>query len=121
MSVNVSMMVGCAGSAPIIVNLCTSAAARAPFPALDPGAGLAADGAALDESAGADSLGVDDGAVSLGESVCVSVVVIGAGVGTVTGATGIAGADMGDTGLMGDSGLVGLVTDLVHESLVKFH
>ena len=61
------------------------------------------------------------GAVSDGESVCVSGVVIGAGVGTVTGATGIAGADMGETGLTGDSGLVGFVTDLVHESLVKFH
>jgi hypothetical protein len=59
------------------------------------------------------SAGFSDGA-----SVGVSIVVIGAGVGAITGALGMAGALMG---LTGDSGFVGLVTDFVHESLTRFH
>lgn len=59
LKVKVSIIVGWGGSAPIIVSRWTIAAAFAPLPAVDAGAGLAADGAALDESAGADSLGAD--------------------------------------------------------------
>ena len=118
LNVNVSTIVGCGGNAPIIVSRCTRAAALAPLPALDAGAGLAADGAAL----GAGESLVDPllAGASAGESDGVSIVVIGAGAGAVTGATGVTGAAMGLTGLIGDSGLVGLVTDFVHESLTRF-
>ena len=113
------MMLGWGGSAPIIVNLCTNAAARAPLPALEVGAAGACDGAADGVSPlGADSAGASDGlsaGVSAGASAGVS---IGAG-GGGGGGGGAAGA--GATGLTGDSGLVGLVADLVHESPVKFH
>jgi hypothetical protein len=108
------MMVGCAGSAPIIVNLCTNAAARAPLPALAVGAAGACDGAAD----GVSPLGADSAGASAGFSAGVSAgVSIGAGGG---GGGGGGGAGAGATGLTGDSGLVGLVTDLVHESLVRF-
>lgn len=120
MKVKVSMMVGWGGNAPIIVNRCTNAAARAPLPALEVGAAGACDGAADGVSPlGADSAGASDGfsaGVSAGASAGVS---IGAGGGGGGGGGGGAGA--GATGLTGDSGLVGLVTDLVHESLVRFH
>lgn len=116
------MMVGWGGSAPIIVNRCTNAAALTP--AFDAGvvllvAGAAEEGALFVSVAG-DAAGVSV-VVSCCVSVGVSIVVVGAGVGTVTGATDVAGADMGETGLTGDSGLDGFVTDLVHESLVRFH
>lgn len=118
MSVNVSMMVGWGGNAPIIVNLCTNAAARAPLPALGVGAACPCDGAAdgVSPLAGAcgSAAGSDD-CVSAGASAGAS---IGAGGG---GGGGGGGAGAGATGLTGDIGLVGLVTDLVHESLVRFH
>jgi hypothetical protein len=99
-----------------MVSLCTSAAARAPLPALWAGAAGACDGAADGESllaaAGSDevSAGFSDG-TSVGASM-------GAGGGEGGGA---GGADIGLTGLTGDSGFVGFVTDLVHESPAKFH
>lgn len=101
-------MLGCLGIAPISSSLCTSAAALAPLFADVCGAGEAVDGAAevpeLVWLGGAGSVVVD------------SVVVVCAGAaGTITGAVGIAGADMtGETGLIGltgDSTFVGLVTD----------
>ena len=113
------MMVGWGGNAPIIVNLCTNAAARAPLPALGVGAACPCDGAADGISPlGADSAGASAGfsaGVSAGASAGAS---IGAGGG---GGGGGGGAGAGATGLTGDIGLVGLVTDLVHESLVRFH
>ena len=112
------MMVGWGGNAPIIVNRCTNAAARAPLPALWVGAVGACDGAADGVSllAGSEDplLGSED-CVSAGASAGAS---IGAGGG---GGGGGGGAGAGATGLTGDSGFVGLVTDLVHESLVRFH
>jgi hypothetical protein len=112
------MMVGWGGNAPIIVNLCTNAAARAPLPALAVGAAGACDGASDGVSllAGSEDplLGSED-CVSAGASDGVS---IGAGGG---GGGGGGGAGAGAIGLTGDSGFVGLVTDLVHESPVKFH
>jgi len=114
LSVSVSMMVGWGGSAPIIVNRCTNAAARAPLPALWVGAAGACDGAADGVSPlGADSAGALDW-VSAGASA-------GASIGAVGGGGGGGATGAGATGLTGDSGLVGLVTDLVHESLVRFH
>jgi hypothetical protein len=62
---------------------------------------------------GSDAGGGDSAGASAGISV-----IIGAGGGAITGALDMAGALMG---LTGDSGFVGLVTDLVHESLTKFH
>lgn len=65
---------------------------------------------------GADSVALveEDGAVGA-SGVSVGVVIIGAGTGcTITGAVGIAAADVGLTGLTGLTGLstlVGLVTD----------
>jgi len=111
------MMVGWGGSAPIIVNLCTNAAARAPLPALWAGAAGACDGAADGESLLVAGPGSDE--VSAGFSAGASAgASMGAGGG---GGGGAGGADIGLTGLTGDSGFVGLVTDLVHESPVKFH
>jgi hypothetical protein len=112
-------MVGCGGKAPIIVSRWTNAAARAPLPALWAGAGCSCDWASDGESPlGADSVSGDDSeGVSAGASSGVSIV-IGAGSGAVTDTLGVTGALMG---LIGDSGLVGLVTDLVHVSLTRFH
>ena len=103
-----------------MVSLCTSAAARAPLPALWAGAAGTCDGAADGESllvAGAGSDEVSAG-FSAGASAGVST---GAGGGGGGGGGGAGGADIGLTGLTGDSGFVGLVTDFVHESLTRFH
>lgn len=116
------MILGCGGSAAIRVNRCTSATAlAAPLAALGVGAGCPCDGASDGVSVlGAESDDVSEGfsvGVSAGASTGISVI-IGAGVGAITGALWMPGALMG---LIGLSGLVGLVTDLVHESLTKFH
>ena len=110
------------------VKRCTSAAARAPLPALWVGAACPCDGASDGEAslAGAESEDVSEGfsaGVSAGASAGVSIVV-GTGAGAVTDTLGVAGALMGLAGLIGLTGLVGLVgfvMDLVHVSLTRFH
>jgi hypothetical protein len=99
-----------------MVSRCTSAAARAPLPALWAGAAGACDGASDGESLLVAGAGSDD--VSAGFSAGASA---GASIGAGGGGGGGGGAGAGATGLTGDSGFVGLVTDLVHESLTRFH
>lgn len=115
--VNVSMIVGCLGMAPIMSSLWTGAAAFAPLPADCAGAELAADGAAevaevvwLDWEVG--TSGVSVGCVIVGADTT------GAG----TGVTGVETADVtGLIGLTGDITFVGFVSDFTQESELVVH
>ena len=115
--VNVSMIVGCLGMAPIMSSFWTRAAAFAPLPADAAGAGLATDGAAevaevvwLDWEVGAS--GVSVGCVIVGTDTT------GAG----AGVTGVETADVtGLIGLAGDITFVGFVSDFTQESELVVH
>jgi hypothetical protein len=118
--VNVSIILGCFGIAPINSNFCTSAAAFAPLPADGAGAELTGDGAA-EVSELVWLWGAEAGASVLTPSV----VIVGAGAaGTVAVTLKVALAlvglvgDAGFRGLIGDVGLVGFVIDFTHESEV---
>jgi hypothetical protein len=119
-NVNVSIILGCFGSAPINSNRCTSAAAFAPFFADGAGAELTGDGAAE-----VSELGWLWGAEAGASVLTSSVVIVGAGAtGTVAvtlvmalALVGLVG-DAGFSGLTGDVGLVGFVIDFTHASEV---
>ena len=125
--VNVSIIVGCFGSAPIISKRCTRAAAFAPLPADAAGAGEAGDGAAEVSEVvwlwGADTVSVLLAVLLEGVSVTGSTVIVGTGAaGTVAVTLKVAAAlvgfsgDAGLSGLTGDVGFVGLVIDFTHVS-----
>ena len=120
--VNVSIIVGCFGNAPIKSNFWTRAAAFAPLPADAAGAELTADGASevpevvwlgdalLDGEVGAS--GVSVGCVIVGTDTT------GAG----TGVTVVETADVtGLIGLTGDITFVGFVSDFTQESELVVH
>ena len=122
--VNVSMIVGCLGIAPMSFNLWTRAAAFAPLPADAAGAELTADGAS--QVAEVVWLGGADSVLDweVGAS-CVSVgcVIVGADTtGASTGVTVVETADVtGLIGLTGDITFVGFVSDFTQESELVVH
>lgn len=124
--VNVSMIVGCFGIAPIMSSFWTRAAAFAPLPADAAGAELTADGAS--EVAEVVWLGGADSVLDweVGTS-CVSVgcVIVGTDtIGASTGVTVVKTADVAFRGLIGLTGLstlVGFVTDFTQESELVVH
>lgn len=121
--VNVSIIVGCFGNAPIMSNFCTRAAAFAPLPADELVAGESGDGATevsvLVWLWGADS--VLDWEVW---ASCVSVGCVVSGTDTTGAGAGVTGTETTDVafsgliGLTGLSTLVGFVTDFTHASKV---
>ena len=122
--VNVSMIVGCFGMAPIMSSFWTRAAAFAPLPADCAGAELAADGAS--EVAEVVWLGDVDSVLDweVGASgVSVGCVIVGADTtGAGAGVTGVETADVtGLIGLTGDITFVGFVSDFTQESELVAH